>query len=149
MKSLFDTESYNEVLTRLNALTPQSQAKWGKMNVSQMMAHCCNPLETGLGEKQVKSNFILRTIGPLFKKALYEDKPFKRSLPTAAAFVVNDERDFEKEKQKLTGLIKKFHEDQGTVVGSKKHPIFGAMTKAQWAQSNYKHLDHHLQQFGA
>ncbi|MEP7144783.1 MAG: hypothetical protein ABI707_18005 [Ferruginibacter sp.] len=39
MKSLFDTGTYTEVMQRLNNLTPQSERKWGKMDVAQMLAH--------------------------------------------------------------------------------------------------------------
>jgi hypothetical protein len=147
MKNLFHNTAYSEILDRINSLTPQSQGKWGKMNVAQMMAHCCNQIEAAFGDKQLKPNFILGLIGPLFKKKLYEDKPFTRSLPTDKSFIVTGERDFEKEKARLTGLIKRFFEDQGTVIGSKRHPFFGNLSSDQWAMGTYKHLDHHLQQF--
>ncbi|MEP6673712.1 MAG: DUF1569 domain-containing protein [Ferruginibacter sp.] len=148
MKSLFENNAYEEVVRRVNALTPQSQGQWGKMNVSQMMAHCCNQIETAFGDKKLKPNFILGLIGPLLKKKLYEDKPFTKSLPTDKSFIVADERDFEKEKSRLLNLIKRFYEDKGTLIGSKKHPFFGNLSKEQWAMGTYKHLDHHLQQFG-
>ncbi|NND11366.1 MAG: DUF1569 domain-containing protein, partial [Flavobacteriaceae bacterium] len=28
------------------------------------------------------------------------------------------------------------------------HPSFGYYTKDQWGKTQYKHLDHHLRQFG-
>jgi hypothetical protein len=28
------------------------------------------------------------------------------------------------------------------------HPMFGKMTADQWGRSMWKHLDHHLRQFG-
>ncbi len=148
MKSLFTEDAYNDVVTRLNKLTPQSQRLWGKMDVAQMMAHCCNQMETAFGDKQLKPNFILGLIGPLFKKKLYEEKPFSKNLPTDKSFIAADERDFEKEKARLLVLVKRFLDDQGKVIGSKKHPFFGNLTKEQWAMGTYKHLDHHLQQFG-
>jgi hypothetical protein len=148
MQSLFDTATYNSIVSRISTLSPQSERQWGKMNVSQMLAHCSNVVETGLGDKTLKPNFIFALIGPLLKKKLYDESPFKKSLPTDKSFIVADEREFENEKSRLLGLLKRFYEDQGTVVGSKKHPFFGKLTKEQWAMGTYKHVDHHLQQFG-
>ena len=149
MKNLFEQNAYDEVTKRISKLTPQSEGQWGKMNVSQMMAHCCNQMESAFGLKDTEPNFILGLIGPLFKKKLYEDKPFKRNLPTDKSFLANDEHDFETERQRLLNLIKRFAEDKGNVIGTKRHPLFGNLTKDQWAMGTYKHLDHHLQQFGS
>ena len=148
MKNLFDTDARNEIVSRLGNLTVNAERQWGKMDVSQMLRHCSHQLETALGEKQLHPNFIMKLLGPMFKKTLYEVKPFKRSLPTAPEFVVTDEREFEKEKQTLLTFVNRFHDDNGAVIGKKRHPVFGNLTKDQWGVSTFKHLDHHLSQFG-
>ena len=144
MKSLFDTTTFNEVIQRLNSLTPQSQRQWGKMDVAQMLAHCQMPLGVATGDHKLKGSFFLRLIGPLFKSQLFNDKPFKRDLPTDISFKIADKRDFETEKQKLIVMIDHFSE---TSMSGEPHPFFGKLTKTQWSKGTWKHLNHHLAQF--
>ena len=148
MKNLFDKNAYNEITNRINTLTPQSQRQWGKMEVAQMLAHCKEAFKVPLGDKKMPRMFIGLLLGWAFKKKLYNDEPWKRNLPTAPNFIIKDERDFEKEKQGLTGLINQFHNGGPDNVGRFPHPMFGTFTKEQWGKSMYKHLDHHLMQFG-
>jgi hypothetical protein len=62
--------------------------------------------------------------------------------------VIKDENDFDTEKQRLIELIHRIHKNENYFKPSKKHPIFGQMKSWMWGQSAYKHLDHHLKQFG-
>jgi len=145
VKNRFDPVVKQDILGRINKLTSQSQRKWGKMDVAQMLAHCQMPLGVATGDHKLKGSFFLRLIGPLFKSQLYNDKPFKRDLPTDISFKIADTRDFEKEKQKLISMIDHFSE---TSISGEPHPFFGKLTKAQWSRGTWKHLDHHLAQFG-
>ena len=84
----------------------------------------------------------------MFKSKLYNDAPWKKNLPTAPNFLIKDQRDFDTEKKELTGLINQFHTAGYGNVGKFPHPFFGTFTQEQWGKSMYKHLDHHLTQFG-
>lgn len=145
VKNLFDAGVKDEIITRIHKLTPESQRQWGKMTVSQMMAHLQMPLGVGIGKHKLSRNFLGYTIGPLIKKLLYNDKPFKRDLPTHKTFVIKGDRDFEKEKKQLLEMVNSFKEEN--LIDS-PHPLFGRLTKEQWSKGTWKHLDHHLQQFG-
>src|SRR5688572_18270836 len=98
VKNLFDPVVKQEILNRINKLTPESQRQWGKMDVAQMLAHCQMPLGVAIGRHKLKRNLFLSLIGPLFKKQLYDERPFKRNLPTDKSFVMADPKDFQKEK---------------------------------------------------
>jgi hypothetical protein len=148
MKNLFDKDAYIEITSRLNSLTPQGKRQWGKMEVAQMMAHCKEAFKVPLSDKKMPRMFIGLLIGWVFKKKLYNDEPWKHNLPTAPNFIIKDERDFEKEKQALVVLIDQFYNGGPEKVGRFPHPMFGTFTPEQWGQSMYKHLDHHLMQFG-
>ncbi|MES1224663.1 MAG: DUF1569 domain-containing protein [Bacteroidota bacterium] len=146
VKSLFDSNSKLEIINRINTLTPQSAAVWGKMNVAQMLAHCQMPLGVATGDHKFKGSFLLKLIGPMFKPLLYNEKPFKRNLGTDKSFIMTGtQKDFAVEKQKLVDMVQRFNENNMT---DAPHPIFGRMTKEQWSKGTWKHLDHHLQQFG-
>ena len=148
MKNLFDKDAYNEMGERLSCLSPASQRLWGKMDVSQMLAHAKVAFGVPLSEKEIPRMFLGRLIGWAIKTKLYNDEPWKKNLPTAPDFIIKDERDFEKEKKELTALIDRFHHAGPSGISKYPHPFFGAFTPEQWGQSMYKHLDHHLQQFG-
>jgi len=148
MKSLFDNNAYQEIKQRIDKLSPQSQRQWGKMEVSQMMAHCKEAFRVPLSDKTYPRQMMGRLVGWMMKAKMYDDSVFGKNLPTPAAFVVKDQRNFDGEKQQLTGLVDKFYLLGDENNSLPQHPFFGTFTKQQWGQFMYKHLDHHLRQFG-
>lgn len=149
MKTIFNKEVYQEIISRLDNLSPSSNAKWGKMNNTQMLKHCQKPIRLAFGEEEVeKPNFFMRLLMKIFKPILYNDKPWKQGLPTAREFVIRSTEDFKVEKSRLKDLVERLHESESYFEPSKSHPIFGEMKSWMWGKSAYKHLDHHLKQFG-
>ena len=80
---------------------------------------------------------------------LIADKPFGKNSPTDPTFVVTDPRDFAREKEYLTALIGRFCERGPAAAGNYPHTFLGRITGDEWGVVMYKHLDHHLRQFGA
>ena len=89
----------------------------------------------------------MRIVITSFKKSMYNDEPWKKNAPTLRQFRVADQRNFENEKAFLTELIHDFHDTRDQKERT-PHPAFGHLTYDQWGQMQYKHLDHHLRQFG-
>ncbi|WP_434037708.1 DUF1569 domain-containing protein [Formosa sp. 4Alg 33] len=148
MNTLFNPENTKTILLRLDNLTETSEAKWGKMNVGQMLKHCQGPLNIALGNQVLvtKLNFFQKTLLSFYKPVLYNNKPWKRNLPTAKEFKITTPQLFLEEKENLKLLIETF--SKKTVVKTwPNHPLFGYFTPEQWGQMQYKHLDHHLSQF--
>jgi len=148
MQNLFDRDIYEKMALRLDALGPESQRRWGKMNVAQMLAHCKEAFKIPLSDHKMPRSILGLLFGWMIKAKLYNDDPWKKNLPTAPNFIIKDERDFEKEKQQLTKLIDRFYQGGPEKVGRFPHPMFGSFTPEQWGQCMYKHLDHHFMQFG-
>lgn len=150
MKTIFEDKASLEILDRIENLAKDDKAKWGKMDVVQMLKHCQKPIKLAFGEEEVeKPNFLMRLLIKFMKPTLYNDKPWKKGLPTAREFVIKETKGFESEKNKLKDLVKRMSESKSYFEPSRKHPIFGEMKYWMWGQSAYKHLDHHLKQFGA
>jgi len=150
MKSLFDATTAAEIKSRIARLEPASTRQWGKMNAAQAMAHCAITMEWAVGDSFAPRMFLGRIFGPLAKsKVLKDEAPLGRNTPTAKSLVIPNERDLAKECQRLTALVDRF--SAGGPQGCTKHPhtFFGALTPDEWAGLMYKHLDHHLRQFGA
>ena len=148
MKTLYQKEAVDEIINRVNKLSPSTQRQWGKMNVEQMLAHCSVGMQTATGEKILQSGFFLRLIGPLFKSQTSNDKPFRKESPTHPGFIIGSTEGFEKEKQNLIEQINKFHQGGETKCTTNPHSFFGKLTPKEWGVLQYKHLDHHLTQFG-
>jgi hypothetical protein len=147
MYSLFEPSTTAEIISRIQKLQPTTQAQWGKMNVAQMLAHCQGPFDVYFAEKKMKRELIGILFGRMILKQLLADKPWRRNLPTAKEFKIADSRDFEIEKNKLVSIVNRFSTD-GYTITSFTHPFFGKVSSQQYALFNYRHLDHHLQQFG-
>ncbi|MEO6488805.1 MAG: DUF1569 domain-containing protein [Ferruginibacter sp.] len=149
MQNLFEAVTYNEVIRRMEKISPNATAQWGKMSVAQMLAHCKQAFKVPLSEKRLPRIFIGRLIGWLIKAKLYDDDPWKKNLPTAPNFIIKDQRNFEEEKKGLLELVNKFYTAGPMGISKFPHPMFGTFTPEQWGMAMYKHLDHHLRQFGA
>ena len=148
MKTLFQKETVDEIVDRINKLSSGSQRQWGKMNVDQMLAHCSVGMQTASGEIFLKSGLFLKLIGSFFKSQTTNDKPFGKESPTHPGFIIGSTEGFEKEKQNLLGLIKQFHQGGEAKCTTNPHSFFGKLTPQEWGSLQYKHLDHHLTQFG-
>ena len=149
MKNLFQREAIEEVSARIDKLQPATQRQWGKMDVAQMMAHCSASLDMASGRLNTPRAFVGRLIGPFFKSVYTNDKPFSRSSPTDPKLVVSDQRDFLREQEQLKLKVRQFHDGGEAQCTRHPHPFFGDLTPQAWSRGMYKHLDHHLRQFGA
>lgn len=149
MKSIFDKETRDEIILRINSLTEQSNARWGKMTVAQMVRHGAICEEYYLGNIAVKRSFLGRLLGKMAIKEILKDdtSSLKKNAPTSPQFRVNDfDLDFEAERVNWKKSIEKYETfDRENFI----HWFFGQMTKTQLGQFIYKHCDHHLRQFGA
>jgi hypothetical protein len=149
MKNLYEAATVEEVKGRIARLGPGSQRQWGKMNVAQAMAHCATPMEWALGDSFPPRMFVGRILGPIAKrKLLGDERPMGRNTPTAKSLVVADERDLAAEQKRLCTLIERFAAAGPNGCTKHPHTFFGQMTPEEWATLMYKHLDHHLRQFG-
>lgn len=146
MKSVFEPATVKELTSRINNLKPTDYALWGKMHVAQMLAHLCVPLEGQLGKvvSKERGNIFLRLF---FKSLLYNDRDWGKNVPTAKSFVVSDARDFAREQARLLQNVQEAHQ-RGLQGPWSDHPSFGKFTAEQHGKMVYKHVDHHLRQFG-
>lgn len=148
MKNLFDPSAAADILSRFEKLQPDSKALWGRMTVAQMLAHIQVPTEVSLGDRQLKRSIPGFLFGSFARKKLLNDKPFPVGLPTDPSFVMKGDYDFQTEKQKAYALLSRLIEGGQAGVTKATHPFFGKMTADEWGILTWKHMDHHLRQFG-
>ena len=150
MQNVFDAKDAQEYINRINNLTPETQRKWGKMSVNQVLAHLNVAYDlTFMPEKFPKPSFIAKFLLSRFvKPKITNEIPYKQSLPTSPAFIIADERNFEEEKAKLIGNIQRVQQLGREAFEGKENINFGKMTAQGWNNMFAKHLNHHLEQFG-
>lgn len=149
MKNLYEVATVNEVKERVARLTPTSERQWGKMNAAQAMEHCARTMDWAVGDVRPPRMFVGRFLGPLVKSRILRDEtPMGRNAPTAKSLVVSDARDLAAEQNRLCALIDRFAANGPQGCTTHPHTFFGPLTPEQWATLMYKHLDHHLRQFG-
>jgi hypothetical protein len=148
-ENIFSEAIAEKFTARINNLSSTTKPQWGKMDVSQMMAHCNISYEMAFDENYKKSNGFLRFIlKNLVKKGLVDENPLKKNSSTATEMLVKTSKNFETEKNKLVENVNNLVKKGENYFDLKDHPGFGVMTKQEWNNFYYKHLDHHLTQFG-
>jgi hypothetical protein len=150
MKNLFEPSAVDEVKTRLRNLKPDSQRQWGKMTPAQAVEHCARGFEWAVGDVRPPRAPIGMLLGWIVKPlALGDDKPLRRNSPTDKTLIVQDECDLAAERERIYALIDRFAKGGPQSCTTHPHVFFGRLTPNEWAALMYKHLDHHLRQFGA
>lgn len=150
LPNIFTTEVSNQIIQRINSLTPKTPAQWGKMNVAQMLAHCNVTYEMIYESKHPAPKGFLKLMLKLFVKGVVtNEKAYPKNSRTAPAFLIVDERVFETEKNRLIEHIKKTQQLGEKYFDNKESLSFGKLSTLEWNNMFYKHLNHHLSQFGA
>ena len=149
MKNIFNQDQTIEVINRINNLNSNTQPLWGKMAVGQMLAHCNVTYEFVYDDKHPKPNSFKKFIFKLFvKNIVVSEKPYKKNGQTAPEFIIKDSKNFDEEKKRLVDHINKTQQLGDKYFDGKESHSFGILTKNEWNNMFYKHLDHHLKQFG-
>lgn len=149
MRNIFEPATVAELTNRIHALTPATTPAWGKMTVDQMLAHCNVTYEMVYETIHPKAGFLKRLLLTLFvKQAVVGPKPYKRNLPTAPQFKMVARKDFEREKQRLLDYLQRVLAEGESAFHGRESNSFGPLTSAEWNVMFFKHLDHHLTQFG-
>jgi len=149
MKNLYEAGCADEVKERLAQLRQDSPGLWGKMNAPQAVEHCARSMEWAVGDKMPPRMLVGRIIGRIVKPlALKDDEPMRRNSPTAPDLIVQGEPNLAAERQRLCAMIDRFVAAGPKGCTTHPHSFFGRLTPNEWAVLTYKHLDHHLRQFG-
>ena len=149
MKNILEANTKVEVLARIKVLTESSTAKWGKMNVNQMIVHCTDQIRMTSGEVKTAdtSTFFSRTFMKFMAMRVKAPKGKVETLPEVSQEISGTKPiGFEADRDTLLVKLEEFLNASGPFHA---HGFFGDFTKEQWARMIYQHLDHHLEQFGA
>lgn len=152
MKNLFEPVLVEETKQRILQLRPESERQWGSMTVAQTLAHCSCGIQMATGIiNPRRASFPANVIGLTIKPLVFgDDKPMRRNSPSSPELFSADPSmcDFGHEQTQLIARIDSFVAKGPAGCSRHPHPFFGPLKPQQWAILMYKHLDHHLRQFG-
>jgi hypothetical protein len=147
-RDFYDDKTYQDLLGRIARLTPEAVPAWGKMNSAQMCAHCAEVAEVAGGKALVGTPWFIKLMGGFIKRRVLSEKPYPHGVRTHPQFEIGTGTDFEEQKARLLEVLDAIHSAGRDRAGENKHPLFGEMTADEHGWLTYKHLDHHLTQFG-
>jgi hypothetical protein len=145
MHTIFDKSTRERLIVRIEGISGECHARWGKMDAYQMLRHCSMSEQMFLGKKKYGRAFIGRIFGGMvLRSILKDDHPMKINKPTHPKLKVTGTGNVGAEKQKWIMLLKEYEYYPGEGF---THPFFGKMNREQVGYLVYKHTDHHLRQF--
>lgn len=146
MPSIYTASDNAILIERIQNLSANSTPLWGKMSVDQMCEHCIAAINVAFGKQDLTISFPMRLLGRLLKNKAF-NSDFGKNSPTAKEFRITSHSDFEKSQAQLIACVQEFA--KGTsVITVMHHPFWGKMSYEDWDKLMYRHLDHHLRQFG-
>lgn len=150
LPNVFDRQVSDALIRRIRQLNPATKPLFGKMNVAQMLAHCNVTYRYVYEPEAFKapSPFMKFILKMLVKKMVVNEVPYKPGGRTGPDFIISDEKNFLEEQEKLVGFIEKTQQLGETYFDGKESHSFGKLSAIEWNNMFYKHLDHHLRQFG-
>ena len=148
MKTLFDPVVCQDTMSRIEALPASAPRQWGKMTPAQMLEHVARVVEMACGKGPQKQIWPGKLFSWTFRKSFFGEQPFGRNAPTGRDFIIQDEPEFAAAKARLIGVMRELQSLGERGCDGHVHTFFGRMTGPQWGSTQYKHLDHHLRQFG-
>ena len=146
MPSLRDESARNKLIERLQKLAPSTKPAWGQLDAPRMLCHLSDALAMSLGELSTK---------PLNHKAFHHFPlkhlivyvlPFPKGAQTAPELLSTSPKDFDTDRQRVVELIGRLAATSKAM--GAEHPLFGPLTNEEWNAIQWKHIDHHLKQFG-
>lgn len=150
MNSIFNKTTVAAFKVRISKLDESNKAEWGRMNVKQMLKHCIENERMLLREKTFKPVFIGKIFGKMVLKSdIKDDRPLGKNSPTHPDLRIKDvHENFEALITEWIDLLDKYPTIESSHYLDFRHPFFQKMDASQVGRFAFKHVDHHLRQFG-
>ena len=145
---LHSPDVYQECLNRIEKITPETRPQWGSMTAAQMYAHCAEIQEVMNGKELRNTPFIARLFKSMIRNMVVNEKPYPKNSRTHPQYRQTVDREFDAERKRLLLALDRFVHEDKKQAEERVHPLFGTMNSEEKGWSAYKHLDHHLTQFG-
>ena len=148
MPTFWEAATRADICRRVNRLTVDSKAQWGRLDAAGMMAHLNDGLRMAMGELACAPKKAPIRFFPLKQLILYV-LPFPKGAPTAPELLARcNQADLKAEQEAFMTLAQRAAAKASSDEWP-EHPAFGEMSHKAWGKLIAKHAEHHLKQFGA
>ena len=150
-KSVFDPRAHEALVARLDTLAPDAQRRWGRMTAAQAVCHLSDSLKVVLGDRPLPPRPLNLKRRAMRFAAFTLPIPWPKGVQTSAA--IDADRggtppgDFAEDVGELKTLLARMAATDGRDLAP--HHVWGSMGRSEWGRYIYRHVDHHLRQFGA
>lgn len=150
MKNLLNHNDRESLIERIQNLSPESSRRWGSMSARQVVPHMTDPLRVALGDREAQPMPSLLGKWPFSVAAVWW-MPWPKGAPTADEHIDGKKgtppADFERDRQTLLLTVHRFvnYPEKEPLRPS---PVFGPLSRKAWGRLMWRHIDHHLRQFG-
>ncbi|HJU90011.1 MAG TPA: DUF1569 domain-containing protein [Gemmatimonadaceae bacterium] len=146
MRSVWQEDARQDLITRLEKLTPTTRGTWGRMTAPQMICHINESIRMAFGEVPTTDRRAFFRHPPLKQLVMYW-LPWPKGVPTAPELLARVPASWDADVAECRDLLQRFARESPARSGWPRHPAFGSMTAAQWGYLTYRHVDHHWKQF--
>ncbi|MCC5936582.1 MAG: DUF1569 domain-containing protein [Lunatimonas sp.] len=147
-KTVLAKEFADTLIARAEQLDDACVALWGTMTVTEMLHHCNVTNQQVLSwEGTVRPATLWQRIVKWFN--LYLMPRFPKNVKGPKRYDMKgkvDQARFAEERNQYIAYLRKFPHLRKPMYSP--HPFFGPLSTKEWGMVIYKHLDHHLRQFG-
>ena len=147
MKSIWRDEDRREVNDRIGRLVRERRAEWGTFSAPKMVCHLAESLKMAMGDLKVAPKRSPIRYPPLKQLIVYV-APFPKGVPTAPALLAREPREWANDVADVQALLARAASAR-TTDSWPEHPAFGKLSRRAWGVLIYRHMYHHLRQFGA
>jgi hypothetical protein len=146
--TLSDPDARTSCIDRLARLDPAMKPKWGQMTAPQMVCHLTDAFRVAEGSKSVSpaTGFLQRTVVKWV--ALHTPMKWPKGVPTRPELLQGQGGTPPSRWDADCSLLRERIHAFAALREFGPHPIFGEMTVSEWQIWGYRHVDHHLRQFG-
>lgn len=149
-KEQFIKQTFSALLKQANSSTT---ANWGKMDFQQMLEHVADFFQVST-QKQHYPLVSPPEHRPKLKEFLMSDKQFRENTKAPVNIIGEEPPTYkyasvDEAMQELLAEVEYFFQlyaDEPDLTAV--HPVFGELNYEEWVRLHYKHVTHHLRQFG-
>ena len=152
MRTVADEQTLTSLVERLQHLRPDTTRRWGALTAGEMLCHLGDAQESVLGVRIPPGPAASGVPRPVIKwLVLYSPMPWPKGAKTRPGVnpKIDGTRpgDFERDRTRAIASLKGLAAAPPPAL-AKHHFLFGPMSARDWHRWAYRHVSHHLRQFG-
>jgi len=145
IRTLLNEQDRTLILERLRRVAPEARPAWGTLDAPRMLCHVADQLRVALGD--IPAEPVHSLMSRTLLKFLVVNtgmRPPRAKIETAPEMLLSHPTNWNDDLSACVALAERVGRGSACAI----HPTFGVLSPQEWGRLCWKHLDHHLSQFG-